>query len=187
MQASRTLAVAVALFAGAPLAVHARSNSSTDPTDQAFMQKAAAGGLMEVQLGQLAQQKAQSDAVKAFGQRMIEDHTKANDQLQSIAQQENVALSTDLKGEQKQMVDRLSKLQGAEFDRQYMSAMVRDHTEDVQAFERQAKRPSESPVKQFAASTLPTLKEHLQLAKQTQAQVGGAGGTTRHKPATHQM
>src|SRR5262249_19081385 len=147
-----------------------------DPADSTFIHEAAAGGMMEVELGKIAQEKAPSADVKAFGKRMVDDHSKANDKLKAIAQEHGVTLSESLPAEQKKKVDHLESLSGTAFDRAYMQAMVTDHVEDVEKFRREAKRSEQTPAKQFAADTLPTLEDHLQMAKSTAAKVG-AGST----------
>src|SRR5436305_6156909 len=100
-------------------------------TDSTFVKKAARGGLAEVELGKLATEKASSEDVKKFGQRMVDDHTKANDQLKQIAGNKGVTLPTDLNSKDQALKDRLSKLDGEKFDQAYMKNMVRDHTKDV--------------------------------------------------------
>jgi putative membrane protein len=136
--------------------------------DRKFIEKAAVGGMAEVQLGKLATQKAGADQVKQFGQRMVDDHSKANDQLKQVASSKNVTLPTDVDKSTKREMDKLSKLSGADFDREYMKNMVSDHKKDVSDFKSEASRAKDPDVKQFAASTLPTLQEHLQLAQSAQ-------------------
>jgi putative membrane protein len=136
--------------------------------DRKFIEKAAEGGMAEVQLGKLATQKAGTDQVKQFGQRMVDDHSKANDQLKQVASSKNVTLPTDVDKSTKREMDKLSKLSGADFDREYMKNMVSDHKKDVSDFKSEASRAKDPDVKQFAASTLPTLQEHLQLAQSAQ-------------------
>jgi putative membrane protein len=106
--------------------------------------------------------------VKEFGEQMVTDHTKANDELQAVAAKKNVTLPTDLDAKQAAVRDRLAKESSKKFDRAYMAAMVTDHKEDVAEFER-ASKSSDPDVKAFAAKTLPTLREHLKMAKQVQA------------------
>jgi putative membrane protein len=165
----------------------ARASSAPTAADRSFIRKAAEGGLAEVQLGQLAQQKASSQKVKDFGQRMIDDHSKANDQLKQIAQQHNVTVPSALAGAEKTEYARLSKLSGDQFDRAYMKLMLEDHQKDVSEFQKASKAASDPQVKEFAESTLPTLQQHLNLARQTAAAVGAGTtpttGTTR-RPAT---
>lgn len=142
--------------------------------DRKFVEEAAQGGLAEVQFGQLAAQKAESSEVKQFGQRMVDDHSKANDQLKQVASSKGLTLPTDLKSSDKREYDKLSKMNGADFDREYMKNMVSDHKKDVKEFQKEAKSAKDADVKSFASQTLPTLQQHLQLAEQTDASVRGA-------------
>jgi putative membrane protein len=137
--------------------------------DSAFVMKAAQGGLAEVKLGQLATQKASSQDVKSFGQQMVDDHSKANDELKQLASAKGVTIPADLDPKHQATHDRLSKLSGAEFDRAYMQQMVNDHRETVNDFRRESKSGSDSDVKAWAAKTLPTLEHHLQMAESTAA------------------
>lgn len=142
----------------------------------AFATKAAEGGLKEVQLGELAQQQAQSQEVQQFGQRMVEDHSEANEQLMQIAQEKGMQLPQDLSEEAQQLYDELQQKSGREFDQAYMDEMVSDHEEDVQAFEEYVQTGTDPDLVTFAQETLPTLEEHLELAKQTQKQVSASAG-----------
>lgn len=136
--------------------------------------------MAEVELGRLATEKAQSDDVKKFGQRMVDDHTKANDQLKQIAAQKNVTLPSDVGSKNRAEIDRLSKLSGADFDRAYMRMMVRDHRKDVSEFQKEANSGKDSDIKNFASSTLPTLQDHLKEAQSIAGQ-GGAHSADRSK------
>ncbi|HEY3097934.1 MAG TPA: DUF4142 domain-containing protein [Methylomirabilota bacterium] len=141
--------------------------------DQHFMKGAAEGNMAEVQLGQLASQRANSDTVKQFGKRMADDHQKAADELKQLASQKGVAVPTSLDRGHQRLYDRLSKLNGAAFDRAYMKEMVKDHDRDVKAFQKEADSGKDPDLKAWAAKTLPTLKEHQQQAKQVYASVQG--------------
>lgn len=157
------------------------ANSSTmsnavSSGDREFMAKAAIGGMEEVELGRMAVQKGVSPDVKKFGERMAEDHAKAGNELKGLAGQKNVSLPMALDAQHQEDVDKLSKLSGAAFDREYMSMMVKDHVEDVAEFERAAASSSDSDLKAWAAKTLPTLREHLQMAQAAAAKVGAGGG-----------
>jgi putative membrane protein len=143
----------------------ATSTSKVSATDTRFIKEAAMGGMEEVQLGQLAVQKASNGDVKSFGQRMVDDHTKANSQLQQIASQKGVTVASKLSAPKQKDVDKLSKLNGAAFDRSYMSMMVKDHVKDVSDFQKASKNAKDSDVKSFASATLPTLQDHLKMAK----------------------
>ncbi len=140
--------------------------------DTAFAIKAAQGGLAEVKLGQLASEKAGSADVKAFGQQMVDDHSKANDQLKSVAQNENMTLPTDVNAKQQMMYDKLSKLSGAEFDKAYVKDMVKDHEEDVKEFQKESTSGKDPQIKSFASQTLPVLQGHLDKIKGIQSKMG---------------
>jgi putative membrane protein len=142
--------------------------------DSAFVTKAAQGGLAEVELGNLAKEKAGSQQVKDFGQRMVTDHTKANDELKTIASNKGITLASELDTKAAATKTRLSGMSGAEFDRAYMQDMVSDHQKDVAEFRKEAQSGSDPEVKAFAAKTLPTLEEHLKLAQTTLSSVKGA-------------
>jgi putative membrane protein len=156
----------------------ASSSSGLAPTDRTFMKKAAAGGLAEVELGQLATQKASSPEVKQFGQRMVDDHSKANDQLKQIASQKGVALPDKLDAKDAATKARLEKLSGEEFDRAYMKDMVADHTKDVTEFRTEARNGRDPEVKNFASRTATTIEDHLKQAKSISA------GSTHTHPAS---
>lgn len=156
-----------------------QSGSGAATKAQAFMHQAAIGGLAEVELGRLASEKASSDEVKQFGQRMVTDHSKANTELQTLAQKKGVTLPTELDAKHKKTVEKLSKLSGAAFDRAYMDEMRKDHKKDVSAFKQQSTSGSDPEVKSWAAATLPTLQEHMQMAERTHSAVGTSGKSSR--------
>jgi putative membrane protein len=106
---------------------------------------------------------------------MHAEHTKANEQLKKIAAKKDIKLPTALEGKQKATYDKLIKLRGDEFDREYMSTMVSDHKEDIEKFQKQADNGKDPDMKKFATDQLPILKKHLELAEQTQKQVSGTG------------
>jgi putative membrane protein len=133
--------------------------------DRDFAQKAAAGGLAEVALGQLAQQNGSAPQVKEFGQRMVTDHGQANEELQRIAQSLNLTLPTEPAAKEQATLKRLSALKGAAFDTAYTQDMVRDHQEDVIAFQREAQSGKDPALKAFAQKHLPVLQQHLQMAQ----------------------
>src|SRR5262249_31929647 len=139
--------------------------------DRKFLEEASHGGYAEVQLGKLAAQKAQSKEVKDFGQRMVDDHSKANAQLQQLASKKGLTLpnESDMDSSSRNEYDKLQKLSGADFDREYMRTMVSDHEKDVKEFQTQAESAKDPEIKSFAGSTLPTLEEHLRLAQSDQA------------------
>ncbi len=134
-------------------------------SDKKFVMDAAMGGMLEVELGKLAVQRATSDAVKQFGQRMVDDHSKANTELMTLAQSKGVTLPGELDQKQRSEIDKLTRMSGADFDRAYSKKMLSDHIKDVSMFERQSTRGADADLRAFAAKTLPTLKEHLQMVK----------------------
>ena len=130
-----------------------------------FVTKAASGGMLEVQLAQLAQQNAQSQRVKDFGSMMVTDHSKANNELKSLAALNNITVSTALLPDHQKHLDMMSKMKGADFDKHYMDMMVNDHKEDIDEFKKEANSSSNDAFKSFAAKTLPTLQKHLDSAQ----------------------
>jgi putative membrane protein len=145
--------------------------STVDHDDQEFMNKAAQGGMAEVMLGQMASTKGTSPDVKNFGNRMVSDHGKAGDELKQLAQTKGVTLPADIDDESKKMSDKLSKLNGKDFDKEYINGMVEDHEKDVKEFEKASKDAKDSDLKAWAAKTLPTLQDHLKMAKDTKARL----------------
>jgi putative membrane protein len=150
------------------------SSAQLSAADKKFVNEAAEGGMTEVQLGQLAADKASSPDVKQFGQRMVDDHSKANDQLKSLAQQKGVTLPTDLDAKDKAMKDKLSGLSGDQFDKMYMQHMVTDHKKDVAEFKKESTSAKDSDVKNWASQTLPTLQDHLKQAQEVNGKVAGS-------------
>jgi putative membrane protein len=148
-------------------------------SDRKFMMEAARGGMAEVELGKLAAEKGSSDAVKQFGQRLADDHSKAATELKQLAEQKGMTLPSNLDAKHKQLRDRLAKLSGAEFDRAYVSEMVKDHKKDVADFKREASAAKDGDLKNWAGKTLPTLEDHLKQAQQLQAQVKSAPRAAR--------
>src|SRR5947209_1659167 len=135
------------------------------PTDQEFLAKALEGSVLEVQLGEKARDKTSNDHVKKFAQRMIDDHTKARQKLTDIAKDMKVGVVAGISKEHRAMLLRLTKADGADFDRQYMNHMVEDHEKDVAEFENYAKNGKNDQLRAFARKTLPTLREHLKMAR----------------------
>ena len=133
--------------------------------DHKFVNEAAQGGLAEVELGTLATKKAESPDVKSFGQKMVDDHSKANQELKELASHKGITLPTSIDSKAQSMKDKLNGMSGATFDRYYMQQMVNDHQEDVAEFRKEANSGMDSDAKAFASKTLPTLEEHLKLAQ----------------------
>jgi putative membrane protein len=143
-----------------------KASHSGTTGDQQFVTKAAQGNMAEVNLGQLATRKAQSDDVKKFGQHMVDDHTKAEQDLEGVASKNNLTLPKDVNAQQKAEQLRLEKLSGPAFDRAYMALMVKDHTKDVAEFRKEANSlAANSDLRDFAKRIYPTLDDHLTNAK----------------------
>lgn len=146
----------------------------TEATDaNAFLVKAASGGIAEVELGRLALQRGSSPDVKAFGERMVNDHTQANRELDALAARKGVAVPKNLDREHTALRDRLSKLSGRDFDQAYMKEMTADHEQDVAEFRRASEGSKDPDVRAFAAQKLPTLVSHLDAAKRIENTLNG--------------
>jgi putative membrane protein len=175
------LAMVPAFAAGT--AASATAKAKLSGADKTFVMKAAEGGMAEVELGRLAASKGTDPDVKAFGQRMVDDHTKANDKLKQLAAEKGVTLPTELGVLDKHTLDKMQKESGADFDRLYISSMVKDHKKDVSEFKHESKSGKDSDVKGFATDTLPTLREHLQMAQTTATKVGAMTSHASHHTA----
>ncbi len=157
------------------------NNKWNNMSDSTFAKKADRSDLAEVKLGKLAEQKGATDTVRDFGQRMVKDHSNANEQLKDAAQQDNINLPNQPNNMQEQEYNRLSNLSGKEFDRAYARLMVKEHQKDVQALQHEANYGKNAQIKNWASTTLPTIQEHLRLARQMQQDVqnnnSNSGGT----------
>jgi putative membrane protein len=137
------------------------------------MRQAANDGMAEVEHGRTASQNASSDEVKQFGQRMVDDHGKANDELKKLASQKNVTLPATMDAKHQAMQEKLSKLKGAAFDTAYIGHMVTAHAQAVALFQKEAKGGTDAEAKAWAAKTLPTLQEHHKSAQALHAKLKG--------------
>jgi len=143
----------------------AGATTQLDMKDKNFMVEAAKGGLMEVEMGKMAQAQGQSSEVKNIGKTMVTDHSKANSELMALASKKGVQIAKTAK---------MEKMDSANFDQAYLQQMVKDHEKDVAAFEREASGGVDPEVKSFAGKTLPTLKKHLTMVKSAQGKVASA-------------
>lgn len=173
------------LAVGCCAVLAAQADGQQDKTkavsDKEFVAEAASGGMAEVKLGQLAADQGNSDDVRKFGKRMVDDHSMANKQLLTLLDKKGMAAPKELSKKHQEAFNHLSKLKGPEFDRAYMKHMVEDHKEDVALFESMSKSGSDPDLKTFATKTLPTLQEHLKLAEQIYDKVGKEGGAKKDK------
>ena len=126
-----------------------------------FAKDAATGGMMEVELGNMAQQKAKSQKVKDFGKMMVDDHTKLNNEFKDIASKKSIDLPATVTDDQRKEIDDLSKKSGADFDKAYVDMMIDDHKKDIAAFKKAEGDVSDNDVKNFITNSLPTLQKHL--------------------------
>jgi putative membrane protein len=139
-----------------------------------FLTDAVRGDLAEVKLGELAEQKGQSEGVRDFGETLAADHSKAAKKTADLAKELDVTAPTQPTAEQTQQHDALARLSGAEFDRQFAAEMVKGHQEDIAKYEKQA-QSGNSKVAELAEELLPTLKQHLAMAQRLQS-----GGDASH-------
>jgi putative membrane protein len=193
----RQLAIVLLSFSLAAFGQNASQSSTTGKSksskaggasDAQFATKAAQGNMAEVELGKLATEKSQNDDVKKFGQRMMDDHTKAEQDLEGVASKDNLTVPKGPNAEQKAEKQRLEKLSGAAFDRAYMHLMVKDHTNDVAEFQKEANNTSaNADLRDYAKRTYPTLEDHLTNAKavnDTLTKSAASGKSTGKKSST---
>jgi putative membrane protein len=147
-------------------AAQAQVNPTLSTTDTTFLNEAARGGTEEVNAGQLAQTTATSPAVRRFAARMVADHTAADQQLMTLAQSKSITPTTDPDSAHATMLSQLQGMHGRAFDRAYMTGQVDDHQNAVTLFENEAQNGTDPDLKAFAQKTLPTLQQHLAMARQ---------------------
>jgi putative membrane protein len=141
------------------------SNNDDLEDDSEFVVEAASGSMMEVELGKLAVERANSPQVKNFAQKMVNDHSKANERLKNLAQKKNIAIPNNLPNDHQKKIEDLRGKSGAEFDKEYMDLMVDDHKDDVDKFEKAADDLNDNELRAWASETLPTLRQHREEAK----------------------
>ena len=160
---------------------HTKSSAKagSSATDSGFIMTAAMGGMAEVEMGRLATQRASSDAVKQFAQRMVDDHTKANDELTQIATSKGVTLPTGPDAKHQALMTRMQNLSGAAFDRAYLrNAGLKDHEKTVKLFQREIDKGKDPDVKAFASKNLPTIQDHLRMARDMSNAMSGTKSKT---------
>jgi putative membrane protein len=154
----------IALLVGCTAVMSAQTVSKKD---EKFAKCAAKDGMLEVKLGQLAMANASNADVKKHAAMMVEDHTKANEELKTVAAKKNIALPTTLTEKQQKKYDKMAKLQGKDFDKHYSKCMVKDHKKAVCLFKKESKKGKDSDLKSWAAAKLPTLKQHKEMWEET--------------------
>jgi putative membrane protein len=173
-----SLATIVATVLFLPALASAQEATKLPATDTDFVNQATAAGMAEVDLGKLGAEKATDQSVKQFAQRMVDDHSKANEQLIKILADKKVEVPKELPAEATSTKDQLSSLSGADFDREFMTHMVADHENAVALFDKESKEGEDAQLKQFAEQTLPTIQDHLKQSQQIQNSLGKVAGQT---------
>lgn len=148
-------------------------DSTNTKKDAAFAVAAADGGMLEVQLGKLAQDNASSASVKAFGKEMVTDHSKANDELVALAQKKGIAVPSTLSDKSQKTYNDLAAKKGADFDKAYAALMVSDHKEDIGDFQKEANDGNDADIKAWAQGKLPVLQHHLDMANMNEDKMKG--------------
>jgi putative membrane protein len=143
-----------------------QNTTSASSSDKKFVHSALEGGNAEVKLGQLAAQKGNSEDVKQFGQKMVDDHTKLGDQMKHIAQQQGINVSDEIPAKDKALEAKLNSLSGDDFDKAYIKAMVQDHKKDLSEFKKEASSGNDTSIKDAASQGAQVISEHLQMAQQ---------------------
>ena len=136
---------------------------SVSAQDRQFMEETAKGSMLEVHMGHMGVEKAMNPAVKSYSQRLINDHTKANQELTALAKKKGVTLPADDSKMASSMP--IAKKSGADFDKEFAMSMIDDHSKVIAAFEKEIASGSDPDVKAWASKTLPTLREHLSEAR----------------------
>lgn len=143
-------------------------------SDEKFVMHASQSGMKEVELSKQAAEKATSPEVKKFAAMMVSDHTKANEELKAVASKKSFPMATTLDEKHQSQMNAVAEKTGAEFDKEYMEEMVKDHKKAVEMFEDASKGAEDADLKAFAAKTLPTLQHHLSEAQALQKKMSGS-------------
>jgi putative membrane protein len=170
-----------------PATTPGQSGDQEMSNDLPFLRVAAGANLLEIRLGQLALSKASNTTVKEFGQRMVTDHTRLEQELSSMVSRNGIALNAGLSSEQNDKINRLQNVSGQQFDQAYMSMMIQAHQTDVTQFQHQSRNAASAQVRDFAARSLPVLQAHLSLAQQVGGQVNVEVATTPQREGSGQI
>lgn len=162
-----TLGLAIALCASGQNIFAADENGAkATAAEKAFIKNAANGGMTEVNLGKLAAEKGESQEVKDFGNQMVKDHSKINDNLKEVAGKLGVTLPDKVNAKHQAKIDKMEKMSGAAFDKAYVNGMVMAHEKDIAEFEKAGKEVKNEDLKKFIDDSVPTMKEHFEMIKQ---------------------
>jgi len=157
--------LAFMLGAGLTFAAENAERGQLSARDYKFLKEAASGGMAEVELGEMAKTRGTDQSVRSFGERMVTDHKKANDELKQIASSKGVTIPTEVASSDRTTFDKLQKASGAQFDKEYASAMLKDHRKDIKEFKDAADDVKDPDLKAFAQKTVGTLQDHLRQAE----------------------
>jgi putative membrane protein len=169
-----------------------QAQSKLSGQEKNFVMEAARSSMAEKELSDLAEQKARNESVKDLAKEIKSEHTQVVDKLQQIASNNNVSLPSDVSKSDRTIIDRLQKLSGEEFDKEYMKQTVKEHQKDVENYRQQARSAKDQEVKDYAQNTLPTLEQHLDRARQVSESIGvkttgtSAQQVERHMGQTNQ-
>jgi putative membrane protein len=166
------LGPALVLALGPFSIARAEKAASLSHADTSFLSDAAQGGMDEVRLGEMAEHNATNEHVRAFGKKMVDDHTRLGNQLETLASHKVYTLPGDISITQKASNKLLSVKTGRSFDESYVSSMVKDHKDDIAAFEKEANNGADADVRAWASQALPTLREHLRMAEELAHEMG---------------
>jgi len=155
-----------------------RRPTDTRPTGSAlapeeFAKELAQANEAEIKLGRLGQEKGSTQAIKDYGRHMVDDHSKAGTEFKGVVKEKRFTIPSEPNAEQKATYERLSKLSGKEFDREYAQVMLKDHEKVVAMVDAFAKNGTDPQLKAFAAKILPTLQHHLEMARELEKKIAG--------------
>ena len=162
------VAAMATLDATAQLTARQPSADTKSTDDSEFVQEAIRGNLAEIQMGELAKERAQSKDVRDYGRMLVDDHSKANQNAIAAAKSMNIAAPTEPSEQQKKEHDAIANMSGSQFDSLFMSHMIQDHRHDIAQYKAQAQSGRSSKATDYAKSTLPTLNSHFSKAQAVQ-------------------
>ncbi|HZT43307.1 MAG TPA: DUF4142 domain-containing protein [Chthonomonadaceae bacterium] len=160
-----SILVAVGIMSTFAVGANASQRGYLNAMDHRFVRMAAEGGQAEVRMGNLAMDRTSSNAVRDFARRMVNDHSKANDRFAALASDQNITLPSGIGATNRAAMDRLSNLSGFAFDRAYAHNQLQAHIQTVALFRQEAREGRNPALRDFARNTLPTLLEHLRMAR----------------------
>lgn len=151
----------------------AKGTKEAAVSDEDFVAKALSGGMLEVESGRSAQGQTRTEQVKSFARKMVEDHTKSNQELATLAARKNIRIPKGMSEKHFEVIKRLARLTDRPFDAEFAKAQVESHEEAVSLFESASKGVKDQDLKAFAEKTLPTLRDHLKMARELRDKAKG--------------